>query len=303
MPVRTNEFQNMIALLTVLMREDESRKVTSSAMVNDKATGLAREVDIVVEAEVAGHKVVVGIECRAWARAQTVEWVEAMYGKHAHLETDALVLVSSSGFTKAALGLAEYLKIEALKPGQVTPDFVGEVVNNLGMLWAKVVDLKPERMELWVQWPEGDVQVVHASGEMGIYLPDGTLVCDVKELLRVMMSQFNMNTEYFRDATGEEQDQWFEFGHEHPMLGDQPLCLLPYIEGSPTTPVQIIKAVIFGPMNLQVAETPLKHGSYKGVNYSAGRAQFGDRAVDLAAIEAGRSGLTWAIVQSPAQNG
>jgi hypothetical protein len=291
----------MITLLTALMREDESMNVTPSAMLTDKATGALREVDIAVKTQAAGHKVLVGIECRAWARSQTVEWVEAMYGKHAHLETDALVLVSSSGFTGAALQLAEYLGIKAIEPGEATSEFVGEVVNNLGAVWAKVVDLTPKRMELWVQWPEGDVQVVHASEEMGIYLPDGTLVSDVKELVQVMMSRFNMNNEYFRDATGEEEDQWFEFGQEHPMFGDEPLCLLPYVEGNPTTPVPITKAVIFGPMNLQVAETPLTHGSYDGVDYSAGRAKFGDRVVDVVVTEAGGAGPTWAMVQGPAE--
>jgi hypothetical protein len=226
-PERTNEFQNMIGLLTALMREDESMKVTSPAMVTDKATGSPREVDVTVETHVAGHKVVVGIECRAQGRPQTVEWVEAMYGKHAHLETDAraLVLVSSTGFTRDALTLAKFLGVEAITPGQATPAFVGKVVNNLTSLWAQVADLQPDRMQLWVQWPEGDTQVVDASPEMGIYLPDGTLVCDAKTLRDVVMSKFDMNNDVFHGATGEET--FFEFGQEHPMLGDAPLCLLP----------------------------------------------------------------------------
>jgi hypothetical protein len=241
-------------------------------------------------------EVVVGIECRAWARPQTVEWVEAMYGKHAHLETDARVLVSSSGFTPAALKLAEFYGIKAITPSQATPAFVGKIVNNLTALWAKVAELKPDRMQLWVQWPEGDIQVVHASPEMGIYLPDGILVCDAKDLLGIVMSKFDMNNDAFRDATGEEK--FFEFGQEHPMLGDQPLCLSPYDEGKPMTPVPITKLVVIGPINLQVAETPLAHGNYNGTDYSAGRAKFGDRVVDLVVTETGGEGPRFAVVQS-----
>ena len=287
----------MVALTTALMREDEKVTATPSAMVTDKATGGLREVDILVETVAAGHKVVVGIECRAWKRPQTIEWMEAMWGKHNHLSTDALVLVSSSGFTPAALKLAEYYGIKAITPGQATPEFVGEIVNNLNTLWAKVVDVKPERMQIWVQWPESDIEVVDASGEMGIYLPDGTLVCDANDIMRVMMSQFNMNNDAFRDATGAEK--FFEFGHEHPMLGDQPLCLLPYVEGNPTQPVPITKIVIIGPMNLQVAEVPLAHGNLDGTDYSAGRAMFGDRVVDMVVTETGGAGPRWAMVQGP----
>jgi hypothetical protein len=46
MPARTNAFQEMVALLTAVMREDESMMVTPSAMLPDVITGDLREVDI-----------------------------------------------------------------------------------------------------------------------------------------------------------------------------------------------------------------------------------------------------------------
>jgi hypothetical protein len=46
----------------------------------------------------------VSIECRDRRRKQGVEWVEQMRGKHDRLPTNVLVLVSSSGFTRTALG-------------------------------------------------------------------------------------------------------------------------------------------------------------------------------------------------------
>jgi hypothetical protein len=72
-------------------------------------SGQATEVDICAEGEIACHEVLLGIECRAWKRPQTIEWVEAMFGKRFHLPTSKLVLVSSSGFTANALKLAEFL--------------------------------------------------------------------------------------------------------------------------------------------------------------------------------------------------
>ena len=115
-PARTNDFQELVTVLTEILGKD---KTTPSAMLPDLAVpGASREVDICAEGEVAGHKVLVGIECRASKRPQTVEWVEAMHGKHSHLPTSKLVLVSSSGFSRNALKLAEFLKVKAIAPGE-----------------------------------------------------------------------------------------------------------------------------------------------------------------------------------------
>jgi len=123
-PGRTNDFQELITLLVQTLGED---RATPSAMVRSKVPGVRkREIDIRVEAEVDGLPVYIGIEASASkSRRKSVEWVERMNGKHDHLATSKLVLVSSSGFTKGALALAEYYGIKAITPGDVTPGFVG----------------------------------------------------------------------------------------------------------------------------------------------------------------------------------
>ena len=79
--------------------------VTPSALLPELAIpGATREVDICIRSKVLGHEVLIGVECRmSGSRKQTVEWVEAMHGKHSHLPTNKVVLVSSTGFTKNAL--------------------------------------------------------------------------------------------------------------------------------------------------------------------------------------------------------
>lgn len=297
MPPRTNAFQNTVALVTALMREDDSVTATPSAMVTDRATGRPREVDILVETEAAGHKVSVGIECRAWKRPQTVEWVEAMWGKHNHLSTDALVLVSASGFRPAALELADFYGIKAITPGEATPEFVGRVVNNLTSVWAKIAHFTPDRVHITVQWPDGETQVVDASNDMNLHLPDGTALCTVQEYVRFVMSQGDlMKNECFRDATGEEK--FFELGLESPIAAeDQPICMQPYIDGQPEPLVPVTRMVIIGPIRLQVVEVPLAHGNYDGTDFSAGRGSLGDATIDVAVTESA-SGLRWAMVQS-----
>src|SRR5260370_5160822 len=87
-------------------------KVTESAELTDRATGAPREVDVFIEAQVAGHEIIVSVECRDHARKQAVGWIEEMHAKHSNLPTDHLVLVSSSGFTPNALKVARFHNIE-----------------------------------------------------------------------------------------------------------------------------------------------------------------------------------------------
>ena len=50
------------------------------------------------------------VECVEGGRPATVEWVERMWGKHFHLPTNQLVLVSESGFTGNAVRKAEAIQ-------------------------------------------------------------------------------------------------------------------------------------------------------------------------------------------------
>lgn len=281
MPKRTNEFQELITALTQILGRDVA---TPSAMLDDSAVpGERREVDICAEGHVSGHKVILGIECRAWKRAQTVEWVEAMYGKHSHLPTDKLVLVSASGFTPAALKLAEFLKIKAITPDDVTPGFVGEVVNNLESVWVKRFDFTPERMTVVFDPP-----ITNADGETAdrvdlmpilnthLHRGDSTVLCEAGHLLQQLMSNIDMNQPVFRDATGDETH--FTMGQEHPLADGQPIYLLggDDPDEQPHSLRRITLLEVTGRAVAHVVEVPLKHGQYEGTPYSTGTSKTGD---------------------------
>ncbi|MEV0143836.1 MULTISPECIES: hypothetical protein [unclassified Nonomuraea] len=70
-----------------------------------------REVDVLITAHVAGHRVEIGIECWGRSRKDAVSWVEEIRAKHDDLPTDRLVLVS-------AVAKARHYGIEAVTPGQ-----------------------------------------------------------------------------------------------------------------------------------------------------------------------------------------
>lgn len=109
-PKRSNEFQAAIYLLQKHLAGNSV--VTESHELPDNITETLREVDVTIRIEVAGHQTLIGLECRDWKKPQTVEWIEQMHGKHMHLPTRALILVSSSGFTKEAERKVKALGIE-----------------------------------------------------------------------------------------------------------------------------------------------------------------------------------------------
>lgn len=184
MPARTNSFQEMVALLTVVMREDESMMVTPSAMLPDVITGDPREVGICVETQVAGYKVTVGIECRDWARPQAVTWVEEMHTKHAALQVNVTVLVSSNGFTKGALTKAAHYGMRTITPGDVTPGFVGSVVNNLDKVTIKRAHFRVHSVFLQVKLTDGHLPWVEAFVDSPLYTHDGTEIATVGVIVK-----------------------------------------------------------------------------------------------------------------------
>lgn len=116
MPKRTNEFQQLIALIEASLNGGAATVQESRELV-DKITGARREVDVVVSDKDAVHPILVGIECRGGltsSRPVTVEWVEQMWGKHLSLPTDKLVLVAKAGFTRNARTKGQWLGVECV---------------------------------------------------------------------------------------------------------------------------------------------------------------------------------------------
>ncbi len=117
-------------------------------MLRDRVTGQEREVDVVITTEAAGHPVIVSVEASSTRRPATVEWVDRMTGKHAHLPTDKLVLVSEAGFAASAYESAEAKGALAIAPEDLaSEDPAFSVVNRLPSIWPKTVSLVPERRE------------------------------------------------------------------------------------------------------------------------------------------------------------
>lgn len=147
MPQRSNPFQRLALLVHKALEPEWA--VAESAMLTDSVTGQQREVDIVASKTVAGHEMVLSIECRDHGRAADVQWVEAAATKHAHLPTSKLVLWSRSGFTKQAVTKAAALKIDTVSQANATSptwarlarDLVGGHVDHVVPSYSAFVDL------------------------------------------------------------------------------------------------------------------------------------------------------------------
>lgn len=110
MPKRTNTFQSLVKQIYETVAGPDC-SVKESAMINDRTASTAREIDILIEAAIAGHSTKIAVECRAHRRPQTVTWIDELVGKYRDIPIDKIVAVSASGFRNNAINKAKKLGI------------------------------------------------------------------------------------------------------------------------------------------------------------------------------------------------
>ncbi len=152
MPKRTNWFQQVVTLIHEQLAE--GAVVTESKMLTDLETGADREVDVVIEQEVAGSKITIGVECTDLNHPATVEWVERMSGKHSKLPTDRLILLSRSGYTSNAQLKAAARRIEALTLDQAADIGWDALIHKVPRFF--VADARLNVTKYFARWDEGE---------------------------------------------------------------------------------------------------------------------------------------------------
>ena len=279
MPRRSNEFQHLVAMLTAL--SSDGAAVHQSVELMEIVSGEPREVDVVAIGEVAGHQTVVCIECRDWKRPQTVEWVEQARTKFDDLGANVRVLVSSSGFTKTALAKAARHAIKTITPGEITPEFVGKVVNSADRAQYTHWITYPHKGEVVIT-SGGYTQQIELPPEFSIFYADGSVATTFEDLVRFVT----------RHHTRTHEDQWEEaLGKRHVAVGDSPEPRYNgqnvYIRGNSTSTgeeelFEIANVIVTFHAERSVAVVPLTHGEFDGTYYSTGTAPLGvDNAVQL----------------------
>jgi len=134
MPKRTNEFQQIVAYIYSQIVPAGGR-VTESAFLQEDGDGAQREVDVLVEHNVAGHDIKIAVECRDYTRDQNVEWIDNLIGKYSRLKVSQVVAISSSSFSDAAKTKAAKHNIEAITVNEaLTTDWVNRIERWKGMM-------------------------------------------------------------------------------------------------------------------------------------------------------------------------
>lgn len=222
MPQRSTEFQRLVYL--VKRHEASGAIVTESKLLADVQTGELREVDVTIEATVAGHAVTVSIECNERGRRADVLWVDGLIGKHERLPTNKLVLVSRNGFSKSARSAAKrYTTVELLDFAEA--DAAAPEILAGTSLFSKTVKVSAQRLLVYV--PEGHglpAETVRTVGETAIYDEAGKEIGPAAQMLGRMLASEFLQRELMQK--GLEAHRWFELNWRDPVArGGVRLCL------------------------------------------------------------------------------
>lgn len=151
MPKQSDPFQTLVAQIQQHTGLHTGLAVEESKMLLNASTGKQREVDIVVQGAINGVEIVISFECCKLGRRPGSPWVEGMIGKHRHLPTHRLILVSESGFTKPALLSVDNEKdVEAVSFEDAADVDWGAYADRFASLRFAGFEFKPTRIQ--VQW-------------------------------------------------------------------------------------------------------------------------------------------------------
>ncbi len=107
----SREFEEIAASIKRALEPRKDVKIKPHARVRDGITGRLRDIDILIEVEVSGHSVKIGVECRKKKRPIDKPQIEAFVTKLRDCRIDKGVFVSSSGFSDESLIACEHYGI------------------------------------------------------------------------------------------------------------------------------------------------------------------------------------------------
>lgn len=284
MPKRTNEFQKLVFL--VKTHAATGAVVAESKLLRDNVTGAEREVDVCVESHVAGHDVVISIECNARGRKAHVGWVEEMKAKHERLPTNVLVLVSRSGFSKEAARVAKTYAMQTLSLNSVNAGVARQLFGNASSLWTKTFTLNPTKVVFAVP-PVADLagESVVVTPENLVYSSSGSPAGTVKDVVERLLRADFVIREFGKQ--GDETHKYFVLEWAPPQIDGERLCLQK-IEPLIFRAVELVR--VTGECNFDLSEFRLQHGNLGDVTVAWGTGTFMGKDALLVASETSEQG-------------
>lgn len=296
MPKRTNTFQAVVFMIKKHIGDDAV--VTESAELRDIVSGEKREVDVCIEANIAGHTVLICLECRDHKRAQAVGWVEEMYTKHSRLPTDRLVLVSNSGFTKGALAKARSFGIETVVPEYITEERASEIANWVSMVYTRLY-LRAEMVYAWVAATESEeAEVVLALPHNSVFTESRDLIVPMVEIVQKMMQEAQAKLGELIFVASEDTKAFTVTAEPAEITtGSPPAPHCLYMEKVDSNPHlrRLDKIVIHGNAKIMRSDFALNSGQLQGTVYSWGETILEGKPAVIVSTEGADDKITMTI--------
>ena len=194
MPKRSNDFQRLVYLVRTSLATGAT--VTESKLLRDHVTRTKREVDVCIEALVGGQPVLLCIECRDHKRPADVGWVEALKAKHERLNTNALLLVSRTGFTPEARRVAAEYRIQTVELQDIERTDFPTLLSAKSTLWTRSVIATPIKVVAHVPPISGlHGEGVELAPDNALFSASGTQICSARALVDIALK-----SSYTRDS-------------------------------------------------------------------------------------------------------
>jgi hypothetical protein len=287
-PARSNDFQAVVYFIKRHLAADAT--VTESAQLPDRVTGQMREVDVLVMGHIAGHPLRIGIECRSRSRKDPVSWVEEMRAKHDDLPTDRLVLVSASGFSKAAATKAAHYGIEIVTPGKPIAD--DGPLARLGRPQVEFRDVIHEGVVALHGGIELDGQslTTELDPRHVLFASDGTELGPLSRLVVSIVQRVDLRAAV---AAAQDGDERLVIQESRPRLhqsGYAPVEVYLRDEGSPPRLLPLRSLSIICASRVEVRPVPLSVGELQGAAFAYGSGQVAGTDAMLVITEDGSQG-------------
>jgi len=265
MPKRSNEFQKLVYIIK--NHAAAGAIVTESKLLRDNTTGAEREVDICIESSIAGHPIIISIECRDHARPADVKWVEEMKAKHERLPTKTLVLISRSGFSKEAKEVSKIYGIEILSMEECDESFAERFFGDNSPLYFKHMKLIPNKVIIRVDSIDGlSAENVEVFPDTLIYKQTGEQICTAKDMVENILNTKKINLESLSKSDNTHKGFEVIWKQAKERVGNT-YCLQK-LEPVLIRPIESIK--ITGICNFDITELTLQHGKIGNVNVAWG---------------------------------
>jgi hypothetical protein len=284
-PQRSNDFQKLVFLVKKVLG-GTGATVVESKMLPDLRTGVEQEVDVCIETSVAGQPVMVCLECRDHKRPADVTWIDQMRGKHDGLPTDALVLVSRSGFSKSARTKARVSNIQLLTYAAATEEQLSAALKPTTSLGAITYSFNVVKV----------VATVEATGDLGeerigvapstdCFDEQGQLRAPISDVVLAYMRDKRLAEILVRDATESHAGIYVEVGN--PLVrsadGKQSRLFLQSIE--PRLLRRMVKLEVRADLRVRRAKFQLAHGALGNVKVAWGASVLDGRKAMVVAVQ------------------